>query len=80
MGDVVLDSSKSSTDLIQFDILNLIPGGLKYNLFHMGGHICTPMISKKKSFWSNSFCTPKELPHIGLNKKKLSLYLQKQEK
>ena len=33
----------------------------------------------KEFFWPNSFYTPKELPHIGLNKKKSTNYLEKQK-
>ena len=38
-----------------------------------------PKISRKKRVLSNSFCTPKEEPQIGLHKK-LGLYIKKQNK
>ena len=41
--------------------------------YFRGGAYMPPMISRKKRFLPNSFCTPKQLPKIGVHTKTRSL-------
>ena len=54
-------------------LVNPILHRIKSNLFYAEGGIYAPMISRKKSFLPDSFCTLKQLPKIGLHTKTRSI-------